>query len=84
MSRHARLANLSDLDTSQHYNGAYASINLFRVLGIAPILGRDFSPDDERPVSSVAMLSYTLWQGRYHGDPAIVGRQIRVMRIRRR
>lgn len=76
----ARLAvNLSDLDAAQHYNGAYASTNLFRVLGVAPMLGRDFSVGDERSgAPPVAMLSYTLWQDRYHGDPSIVGRQIRV------
>ena len=49
------------------------------MLGIAPLLGRDFSTADEQPgAEQVAMLSYELWQHRYGGDRSVVGRQIRV------
>jgi predicted permease len=71
--------NLSDLDRPERTNGAHVSADLFRVLSVAPILGRDFSDSDEKPgAAAVAMLSWRLWQARYGGDPAIVGRQIRV------
>ncbi|MEO5561502.1 MAG: ABC transporter permease, partial [Dokdonella sp.] len=71
--------NLSDHDRPQRANGGHVSANLFHVLGVAPILGRDFSSADERPgAPAVAMLSHALWQSSYGGDPAIVGRQIRV------
>lgn len=71
--------NLSDLERPQRYNGAHVSANLFRVLGVAPILGRDFTRDDTKPgAPAVAMLSYTLWHSRYGGDPAVIGRRIRV------
>jgi len=71
--------NLSDLDRPERYNGAHVSANLFRVLGVSPILGRDFSADDEKPgAPSAAMLSYELWQNRYGGDPGVVGRSVRV------
>ncbi len=71
--------NLSDLDRPERYNGAHVSADLFHVLGVAPLLGRDFSAGDEQPgAPAVAMLSYELWQGRYAGDAAIVGKQIRV------
>jgi predicted permease len=71
--------DLSDLDRPEHYIGAHVTANLFRVLGVAPILGREFSADDGHAgAPAVAMLSYELWQGRYAGDPAIVGKQIRV------
>ncbi|GAA0719668.1 ADOP family duplicated permease [Dokdonella soli] len=71
--------SLSDLDQPQRYNGAHVSANLFQVLGIAPLLGRDFAAEDERPGAPlVAILSHELWQARYGGDPAIVGRQVRV------
>jgi predicted permease len=71
--------NLSDLDRPQRANGAHVSANLFRVLGVAPLLGRDFAQADERPgAPAVAMLSYALWQSRYGGDASIVGREIRV------
>jgi putative ABC transport system permease protein len=71
--------NLSDLDRPERYNGAHASANLFHVLGVAPILGREFSADDEQAgAQPVAMLSYELWQGRYAGDPGVIGKQIRI------
>lgn len=53
--------------------------NAFSVLGTQPILGRDFTSDDERPgAAPVAILTYRLWQRRYGGDPAIVGRTLRL------
>jgi len=71
--------NLSDLDRPERHHGGHASTDLFRVLGIAPILGRDFTDADGRPgAPQVAMLSYRLWQSRYGGDPQVVGRTIRV------
>ena len=71
--------NLSDLDRPERTNGAFVSANLFRVLGVAPSLGRDFSADDERAgAQATAMLSYELWKTRYGGDPAIAGRQVRI------
>jgi predicted permease len=71
--------NLSDLDRPERYNGAHVSANLFGVLGVAPLLGRDFAEEDTRPgAEQVAMLSYELWQNRYGGDPGVVGRAIRI------
>ena len=71
--------NLSDLDRPERYHGAHVTANLFHVLGVAPMLGRDFSDEDARPgAAPVTMLSYTLWQARYGGDASIVGHQVRV------
>ena len=71
--------NLSDLDRPERYNGAHVSANLFGLLGVAPLLGRDFTPADEQPgAPQVAMLSYELWQNRYGGDRSVVGRQLRI------
>jgi len=71
--------NLSDLDRPERFDGAMISANLGRVLGATPVLGRDFSESDEQPgAPAVVLLSDTLWHSRYGGDPAIVGRQIRV------
>jgi predicted permease len=50
---------------------------LFSVLGVPPALGRDFAAEDATPTGGgVAILGYPLWQGRYAGDPAVVGRSI--------
>jgi predicted permease len=57
--------------------GAYVvSSNFFQVLGVAPMLGRDFRWDEERPGNRAAMLSHELWQSRFGGDREIVGQQV--------
>jgi predicted permease len=57
--------------------GVYVvSSNLFQVLGIAPMLGRDFRWDEERAGNRAIMLSYPLWLSRFGGQRDIVGRQI--------
>lgn len=71
--------NLSDLDRPERFDGAFVTANLFRVLKVAPMLGRDFGTDDEKPgAAPVVMLSNALWISRYGADPGVVGRQIRV------
>jgi putative ABC transport system permease protein len=56
-----------------------ATATLFRVLGVQPIVGRAFSDEEDRPGRNfVALLSYSLWQRRFGGDPAIVGKSIRL------
>lgn len=60
--------------------GSVVSSNYFDVLGIRPILGRTFEPSEDtgRNGHPVAVISYDAWQNRYHGDPAIIGRQQRL------
>ena len=71
--------NFSDGDHPERYSGGIVSSNLFHLIGVAPILGRDFVADDGRAgASAVVMLSYRLWRNRYALDPGIVGRQVRV------
>jgi putative ABC transport system permease protein len=58
---------------------SYISSATFSLLGERPILGRDFRVDDDRPgAQPVTLLGYGLWQSRYAGDPAVVGRTIRI------
>ena len=50
---------------------------LLPLLGITPVLGRNFSPEEDSPHGPrVAIISYWLWRGHYSGDPHIVGRSI--------
>ena len=57
--------------------GAYeVSSNFFQVLGVAPMLGRDFRWDEERAGNRAVMLSYALWQLRFGGEKNVVGRQV--------
>lgn len=56
-----------------------SSAELFRLLRVKPILGRDFRPDEETPGhDQVALMTYGLWQRQFGGDPALVGRSIQI------
>jgi hypothetical protein len=51
--------------------------SFFDVLGIRPILGRVFLPEEKQPSqSNVVILSYQLWQKGFDGDPAVLGKTI--------
>jgi predicted permease len=73
-------ADLSDADAAaERVSGARISANTFSLLGATPLIGRDFTGEDERRgADPVALLSYGLWQARYSGDADILGRTIRI------
>ncbi len=51
--------------------------NFLPTLGPSPALGRDFTPEDDRPKAPpVALISYALWRGRFGGNPAAVGKLV--------
>src|SRR5688572_6207767 len=53
--------------------------NFFPLLGVTPMLGRNFTADEEVPNGPrVALLSHRLWQRRYGGDPGLVGRAVAI------
>ncbi|MDH5761107.1 MAG: ABC transporter permease [Gemmatimonadota bacterium] len=59
--------------------GATVSANALSVVGVPPLLGRTFEPGDDAPDASPrVVLGYALWRNRFAGDPAILGRTIRV------
>jgi len=59
--------------------GAGGSWNLFSVLGVQPVFGRTFIPDEDRfGANDVVMLSWSLFQSRFSGDKSIVGQQVRI------
>ena len=63
----------------ERHLGARTSWNLFRLLGVSPVRGRDFVESDDRPnAPGVVLLSHTLWVNRYRSDPGIVGRSLLV------
>src|SRR5271154_3781324 len=59
---------------------ANVSANYFDVLGIRPVLGRFFLPEEEARATANVVLGYSLWKTRYAKDPAIVGKSIEVAR----
>src|SRR5215212_1214810 len=53
--------------------------NFFPLLGVQPLLGRGFLPEEDRPgANKVVVLSYKLWQTRYGGDRQILNRDIQL------
>jgi putative ABC transport system permease protein len=74
-----RSLTLADRDEPERFNGATVTWNMFPMLGIQPVLGRQFRRDEDQPgAPHVVMLSYGVWQRRYAGDPSIVGRTLAV------
>jgi putative ABC transport system permease protein len=63
--------------------GAYATGNLFAVLGVGPVVGRSLVAADDAPGGGpVVVLAETFWRQRYGGDPAIVGRALNIDGVR--
>ena len=74
-----RSLTLSDGDEPERFNGATVTWNMFPMLGIQPILGRQIRPDEDTPGGPrVVLLSHGVWQRRYASDPGIIGRSITV------
>ncbi len=59
--------------------GARTSTGFFDLLGVRPVLGRAFVPDESRPGNDrVALISHALWRARFGGDRDVVGRAVRL------
>jgi putative ABC transport system permease protein len=75
----ARVNVTDSTNPPEPYVGSRATANTLRVLGIKPVLGRDFAPEDEAPgATPVAILSYGLWESRYGRNTALIGQTIHV------
>ena len=69
---------LTGLDRPERIEGQRVTAAYFRVLGVTPAIGRDFTADDDRPgAARVVIVSDALWR-RVGADPAIAGRTIRL------
>ena len=67
---------LSVGDRAERASGAIVSANYFDALGVRPILGRGFRPEEGtgRNAHPVTVIGYRTWRDRYGGDPNIIGR----------
>jgi putative ABC transport system permease protein len=70
--------NLSTGAETERALGKIVSGNYFSVLGVEPALGRTFLPEEDRTPGAqpVAIISHGLWQRRFGGDSALIGRGI--------
>ena len=63
----------------ERVSGERIGADFFRVLGVTPSIGRDFRAEDDRPNGPhVAILSDAFWRRRFHRDPDVVGRHVRL------
>ena len=71
---------LSGGATPELIDGARLGAGVFQALGVAPLLGRVFTRQEDEGREPVAVISYTLWLNRYHRDPHVVGQSIELDR----
>jgi putative ABC transport system permease protein len=70
-------ANLTGVDTPERVMGLHVTANLLPMLGVPPLIGRLFAPDEDAPGRQhTVVLGYRLWQRRFGGDPSVLGRAI--------
>src|ERR1700730_6741895 len=68
---------VSDPGDPPYVNGRQFSAELFSTLGISPVQGRAFRPDEDRPgAPAVAIISYGLWQRDFGGESSAIGRSL--------
>jgi putative ABC transport system permease protein len=67
---------LAGVGQPEQLQGRYVSASFFPLLGVQPILGRTFLPEEDRPGQRVVVLTYAFWQRRFGSDAKALGRQI--------
>ena len=71
--------NVTYKNNPQRYTGGYVTEDFFKITGVSPILGRDFTADDNKPgAERVVILGYEIWKRDFNGDPKVVGQNVRV------
>jgi putative ABC transport system permease protein len=69
--------NLTGAEGPERVAAKQVSASFFRVLGVKPVLGRTFSAAEDRAGGNrVAVISHSLWETRYGGNPGILGKMI--------
>ena len=71
--------NVTYKNNPQRYSGGYVTEDFFKITGVSPILGRDFTAADNKPgAERVIILGYEIWKRDFNGDPNVVGQNVRV------
>lgn len=70
---------VGDDGDAENVQGGAITWSMFGTLGVRPIIGRDFQPEDDVPNGpAVVLLSHALWEQRFQGDSAVVGTTVRL------
>lgn len=71
--------NITIGNNPKRFTGAYVTEYWLRILGVTPLLGRDFTPEDNRAgAEKVALISHNLWQREFAGAAGIIGTAVRI------
>jgi putative ABC transport system permease protein len=75
-------ANITGIDPPERIQGFLVTANYLDALGMKPIMGRNFIAEENQPgKDAVAIITHSLWQRRFGGDPNIVNKTITVNSI---
>ena len=70
---------LAGRERAEPVRAAFVTANFFAVLGVRPLHGRAFTPEEDQPGrETVALLGHGLWQRRFGGDPRLVGQTVQL------
>src|SRR4051812_10497666 len=71
--------NLTYNKNPQRYTGSYCTDEMFKIIGVSPVIGRDFTAEDNKPGSpKVAILGDEIWRRDFNADPNIVGQAVTI------
>src|SRR3954466_11613419 len=71
--------NVSYNNNPQRYTGAYVTDEIFKIIGVSPVLGRDFTAEDNRPGSAkTAILGDKILRRDFTGDPSILRESVTI------
>src|SRR5213083_3745734 len=71
--------NVTYKNNPQRYTGAYVTEDFFKIIGVSPAMGRDFTAEDNKPgAEKVTILGDEIWRRDFGADPNIVGQSVRI------
>ncbi len=71
--------NVSGPEGADRHDGGWVSANLFDLLKVQPVVGRNFREGEDAPgAPAVVILGWRIWQDRFGGDPGVLGRTLRI------
>src|SRR6266436_2429288 len=71
--------NVTYKEKPQRYTGGYVTEDFFKIIGVSPVLGRDFTIEDNKPgAEKVTILGDEIWRRDFNADPNIVGESVRI------
>src|SRR5437764_12935800 len=71
--------NLTYKNNPQRYTGGYVTEDIFKIVGVSPVMGRDFTAEDNKPgAEKTVILGDEVWHRDFNAEPNIIGQGVRV------